>query len=84
MIVAGVALIILGAGVAIMSAATKDVTMDQVLVMGAIIGGIGVAMAAAGLASPLIILGSAAMTLAGVAVITIAAGMGALSLLDFA
>ena len=84
MMVAGVALIILGAGVAIMSAATKEVTMDQVLVMGAIIGGIGVAMAAAGLASPLIILGSAAMTLAGVAVITIAAGMGALALLNFA
>ena len=84
MIVAGVALIIIGAGVAVMAAATKDVTMDQVLVMGAIIGGIGVAMAAAGLASPLIILGSAAMTLAGVAVITIAAGMGALALLNFA
>ena len=84
MMVAGVALIIIGAGVAIMAAATKEVTMDQVLVMGAIIGGIGVAMAAAGLASPLIILGSAAMTLAGVAVITIAAGLGALSLLNFA
>lgn len=84
MMVAGVALIIIGAGVAIMAAATKEVTMDQVLVMGAIIGGIGVAMAAAGLAAPLIILGSAAMTLAGVAVITIAAGLGALSLLNFA
>ena len=84
MIVAGVALIILGAGVAIMSAATKDVTMDQVLVMGAIIGGIGVAMAAAGVVSPLILLGSLAMTAAGVAVLAISVGIGALSLIDFA
>jgi hypothetical protein len=83
MMVAGVALIIIGAGVAIMSAATKDVTMDQVLVMGAIIGGIGVAMAAAGVVSPLILLGSVAMTAAGVAVLAISVGIGALSLLDF-
>jgi hypothetical protein len=83
MIVAGVALIIIGAGVAIMAAATKDVTMDQVLVMGAIIGGIGVAMAAAGLASPLILLGSVAMTAAGIAVLTISVGMAALAAIDF-
>ena len=83
MIVAGVALIVIGAGVAIMAAATKDVTMDQVLVMGAIIGGIGVAMAAAGLASPLILLGSVAMTAAGIAVLTISVGMAALAAIDF-
>jgi len=83
MIVAGVALIVIGAGVAIMAAATKDVTMDQVLVMGAIIGGIGVAMAAAGLASPLILLGSVAMTAAGIAVLAISVGMAALASIDF-
>jgi len=83
MIVAGVALIVIGAGVAIMAAATKDVTMDQVLVMGAIIGGIGVAMAAAGLASPLILLGSVAMTAAGIAVLAISVGMAALAAIDF-
>ena len=83
MIVAGVALIVIGAGVAIMAAATKDVTMDQVLVMGAIIGGIGVAMAAAGLASPLILLGSVAMTAAGIAVLAISVGMAALATIDF-
>lgn len=84
MIVAGVALIVIGAGVAIMSAATKDMDMDQVLVMGAIIGGIGVAMAAAGVVSPLILLGSLAMTAAGVAVLAVSVGIGALSLLNFA
>ena len=81
MMVAGIALIPIGAGVAVMSKAVENLTMDKVAIIGASIGGLALVMGAAGLASPLILLGSAAMLVAGVALIAIAGGVTILSAL---
>ena len=83
MILAGAALIVIAIGTASMAAAVKGVTMEEVLTMGAIIAGIAVAMAAAGLASPLIILGSAAMIVAGAASILLGGALAVLSTINF-
>ena len=83
MIVAGLALVVIGAGVKLFSSATKDLTWEKVGMMGAIIGGIAIAMAAAGLAAPFILIGSAAMLVAGAATIAMGLGLLAISKLDF-
>lgn len=75
MMVAGVALIVIGAGVYVMAKALKGQTWESIGMMGAVIAGVAVAMAGAGFASPLIILGAAAMTIAGVALILIGKGL---------
>lgn len=83
MIVAGIALIPIGAGIAIMSKAVENLTMDKIAIIGASIGGLAIVMAAAGLAAPFILLGSAAMLVAGVATLGISLALLALSKLDF-
>lgn len=83
MIVAGLALVVIGAGVKLFSSATKELTWEKVGMMGAIIGGVAVAMAAAGLAAPFILLGSGAMLIAGAATIAMGLGLLAISKLDF-
>ena len=75
MIVAGVSLITIGAGVNIFGNAIKDLSWENVGMMGAIIGGLAVAMGIAGAAAPLILIGSAAMIVSGVALLTIAPGV---------
>jgi hypothetical protein len=83
MMVAGVSLLIIAAGVAIMAKATNGITLENAGLMGLIIGGLALAMAGAGLASPMIILGAAAMGLAGLALIPIAKGIKILAGVDF-
>ena len=84
MMVAGIALLPIALGVAAFAKATEELTLDKILVMGGVIAGIAVAMAAAGVASPFILLGSAAMLVAGVATLAIGLGLLAISKLDFA
>lgn len=83
MIVAGIALITIGFGVGKLAEALKDVTWEKVGIMGAVIGGIGVAMGLAGLGAPFIIIGSAAMAIAGLALIAISKGLEILQKIDF-
>lgn len=83
MIVAGIALIPIGAGIAVMSKAVENLTMDKIAIIGASIGGLAIVMGAAGLAAPFILLGSAAMLVAGVATLGISLALLALSKLDF-
>ena len=73
MIVAGISLLVIAAGVKVLSMALKDVTLEKAGIMGAVIIGLGAAMALAGLAAPFIILGSAAMIVAGVATAAVGA-----------
>ena len=84
MIVAGLALIVIGAGVAVMSKALKGTTWETVGMMGAIIVGLGVSMGLAGLAAPFIIIGAAAMAIAGLALLPVASGVQELSKLPIA
>lgn len=79
----GVSLIVLGPGIFLLMKATENVKPDNALMAGLIIGGLAVVFAAAGLASPLIILGAAAMLIAGAATIVLAGALALLSLLDF-
>jgi hypothetical protein len=83
MIVAGIALITIGFGVGKLAEALKDVTWEKVGIMGAVIGGIGVAMGLAGLGAPLIIIGAAAMAIAGVALIAVSSGLEILQKINF-
>lgn len=80
MIVAGIALVVIGAGISVLEKAMpKKNAMERIGQYGAVIGGLGTAMALAGAASPLILLGSAAMLVAGVSVMVIAGGVAVLS-----
>lgn len=58
-------------------------TLPQAGMIAIIIGGLAAGFAAAGLASPLIILGSVAMILAGGATVILAGALKLLSFLDF-
>ena len=83
MIVAGISLLVIAAGVKVLSMALKDVTLEKAGIMGAVIIGLGAAMALAGLAAPFIILGSAAMIVAGVATAAVGAGLMIISKVNF-
>jgi hypothetical protein len=84
MIVAGVALITLGLGTKMFMVALKDATWEKVGMMGAVIVGVGLAFAGAGFAAPFIVIGAAAMGIAGLALLPIALGVLALSKLPIA
>ena len=84
MIVAGVALITLGLGTKMFMVALKDATWEKVGMMGAVIVGVGLAFAGAGFAAPFIIIGAAAMGIAGLALLPVALGVLALSKLPIA
>lgn len=84
MIVAGIALITIGLGVTSFMAGLKDATWETVGMMGAIIVGVGLSFAAAGLGAPFIIIGAAAMAIAGLALLPVALGVLALSKLPIA
>ena len=84
MALAGIALLPIALGVAALAKATENLTTDKVLVMGGVIAGLAIAMAAAGLAAPFILIGSAAMLVAGVATVAISLGLLAISKIDFA
>jgi hypothetical protein len=79
----GVSLMVIAAGLAIIGPVVKGMKMEEAEQIAIIIGGLALGFAAAGLAGPLILLGSAAMLVAGVATITIAAALAVLGLLDF-
>ena len=83
MIVAGIALVVIGAGVLIFAKALKDMTWEKVGMIGAIIGGVGVAMALAGVGAIFIAAGAAVMILAGIALITIGKGLEIIAKVDF-
>jgi hypothetical protein len=76
MLVAGVALIVIGFGVSILNAAIPEENgWERIGMMGALIGGLGIAMGLAGLAAPYIIAGSAAMMVAGISLLVIGIGV---------
>ena len=79
MIVVGISLITIGAGVLVFSKALENMDWEKIGMMGAIIGGLGIAMGVAGAASLFIGLGAAAMTLAGIALGAVALGTLAMS-----
>lgn len=83
MIVAGIALVVIGAGVMVFAKALKDMTWEKVGMMGAIIGGVAVAMGLAGLGAIFIAAGAAVMILAGVALITLGKGLEIIAKVDF-
>jgi len=79
MLIAGVALIVIGLGVKVLdSALPKENTWERIGQMGAVIGGLGVAMALAGASGGLIALGALQMIVAGISLIVIAGGVAAL------
>lgn len=79
MAIAGISLIIIGAGVYVLNAALpKENTWERIGQMGALIGGLGVAMALAGASGGLIALGALQMIVAGISLIVIAGGVAAL------
>lgn len=82
MILAGVSIIVLALGVKILSKALEGGGYELIGQIGTLVGGLGLAMAAAGAAAILIAPGAAAMILAGGALIAIGAGVKALSKLD--
>ena len=84
MILAGVAMVVIGAGATVMMGAIKGATWEEIGMMGAVIAGVGIAMGVAGLASIPIALGSAAMILAGGAMYKIALGVQELNKLSIA
>lgn len=81
MLVAGVALIAIAAGVLIFSKAVKDLDSpwEFLAQVGVTIVGLGLAMAGAGFISPMIAAGAAAMLLAGGALIAVAIGVKLMS-----
>jgi len=84
MTAAGISLLVLGGGIAIITMATKGLTLEQAGIIGAIILGVGASFAAAGIASPLILLGSAAMLVAAVALVTLTGAIAVLNTIGFA
>lgn len=83
MALAGIALLPIALGVAALAKATENLTTEKVLVIGGVIAGLAIAMAAAGLAAPFILIGSAAMVVAGVATLGISLGILAISKMNF-
>ena len=83
MILVGVAVIVLAAGIAIMGKAIGDKGWEFIGQVMAIVGGLGVAMGVAGLAAPFIAAGAGALILAGAALVTIGAGLVILGKVDF-
>ena len=83
MMLVGVALVIIGAGVYVMASAIKDLSVEQMLMMGGIILGLGLGFAGLGFAAPFIAIGAGAMIIAGVAVAAIGVGLKALAEIDF-
>lgn len=83
MILAGISIIVLGLGVKMLSKSLGDNGWELIGQIGALVGGLGLAMAAAGAAALFIAPGAAAMILAGGALIAIGAGVKVLSKLDF-
>lgn len=79
MIAAGLALLFLAPGVAAITSATKDLTLEQVGFTALILVGVAAAMAGAGLAAPLILIGSGAIIAAGLALLSIGKGLQAIS-----
>jgi hypothetical protein len=80
MIIAGVAIIAIAFGISILEDALPEKNAwERIGQYGAIIGGLGAAMALAGAAAPFIIAGAAAMLVAGVSLIAIAGGISVLS-----
>jgi len=77
MTIAGAAMIVIGIGVLIMSHAVKDLTWGNIGMMAAIIGGLALVFGIAGIGPiPIaIVLGSAAMIVAGAALIVLAVGV---------
>mgnify|MGYP000132410601 FL=1 len=75
MMIVGVSLIVLGLGLSIIAPITKDMGAEDAGVMALVIGGIAVVFGVAGAASPFILLGAAALALAGVALIAIGKGL---------
>lgn len=83
MLKAGLALIVIGVGIFILNAVIpKENALERIGQFGLVIGSIGLAMAAAGAASPFIIFGAAAMIVAGVAMLVLAGGIAVLSSLN--
>ena len=77
LIVAGVAIILLGFGLSIMVEAVPDVATG--LGMIALITGIGIVMGVAGLAAPFILAGAASMLVAGLALIVLGPGVAVMA-----
>lgn len=75
MIVAGLALLVLGPGAAVMAGATKGMTTEDVKVMALVIGAIAVTFAAAGVLAIPLALGAGVLVLAGLALIKIGKGL---------
>lgn len=84
MAVAGVSLILIGVGLKVLDSSLPEKDgWDRIAQMGAIIGGLALAMAAAGFAAPFILLGSAAMMVAGISMVLVAIGVKAFADIDF-
>lgn len=76
MLIAGVALIVIGFGVSVLNAAIPEKDgWERIGMMGALIGGLGIAMGLAGSAAPYILAGSAVMMLAGISLLVISIGV---------
>jgi len=81
MTAAAIPLIIISVALLIFKAA--KFTAEDGLVLGAVVVGLGLAMAAAGVGSILIAAGAIAMGLAGIALIVLSVGIGIFKLMDF-
>ena len=84
MMIAGVALVVLAIGTKIFMKALEGVTWENLGMMAAIIVGVGLAMAGAGMLALPIALGAGAMLLAGAALIVIGKGVQELNTLPIA
>lgn len=73
MTIAAISLILISVGLVLFKA--SKFTMDDALVLGATIGGLGIVMGLAGVASPFIIAGSAAMMVAGISLLLLSGGL---------
>ena len=75
MMLVGVSLIVLGFGLSIMAETTKTMSAGDAGVMALVIGGLAAVFGIAGVGSPLILLGAAALGIAGLALIAIGKGL---------
>ena len=83
MLAVGASLLVLAAGISVIGGVVSEMTLEQAGMIALIIGGLAVGFAAAGFASPMILLGSAAMLVAGAATLGVGLGLLAISKLDF-
>ena len=81
MIVASAAVLVLSTALLIYSQA--NLTFEDAAILGLVVVGLGTAMGVAGLASPFILAGAAAMIVAGVALLPIALGLAAFKAINF-